>query len=410
MLIAAQLLLSDQPGGVRLARGWVRVTDDRIAAVGEGDPPGRPDAGSESHLLSAGFVDTHLHVPQFDSIGADGLPLLRWLDQVIFPAETRWADADFAGEMAGRVSRRLLAAGTTGIAAYGTVHHAGSAAAYRALAESGLAGCFGQVLMDRSPEAPAELCRPASQLLKEAAAWAPLGRMRPAVTPRFAVCCTAELLAGAGKLAAATGWPVQTHLAETPDECELVERLFGGDRYVEVYRKAGLLGPRALLGHGIWLNDADRGLMASAGATVAHCPTANLFLQAGRMDLAAHLREGLSVSLGSDVAGGPDVCMVRVARAMIENVKQLRLNGLTDRRLPSPAAAWWQITEGNARAIGLAESGMIRAGAAADLVLIKPGDGAWMSAADPIGAVLYGWEERWIERVWVNGRMNRSGA
>lgn len=403
MLIAAHLLVPDQPGALRLARGWVRLDGPRLADLGEGDPPGRPDLGSDDHVLAPGFVDTHLHIPQFDAIGADGLPLLKWLDRVIFPAEARWEDADFAGHMAARVARRLLAAGTTAIAAYGTVHHAGSLAAYRALAEAGLAGCFGQVLMDRVPQAPPDLARPTRQLLSEAAAWSPLGRLIPAITPRFAVCCTGELLAGAGALAARTGWPVQTHLAETPDECELVARLFDGDRYTEVYRKAGLLGLRSLLGHGIWLSDADRRTLAASGSVVAHCPTANLFLQAGRMDLAAHLREGVSVSLGSDVAGGPDVCMVRVARAMIETVKQLRLNGLRDRRLPSPGAAWWQITAGNAQAIGRPDLGQLRPGAAADLVLFRPTTAEWKTAEDPLGALLYAWDERWIEAVFAAG-------
>lgn len=403
MLIAAHLMLPAEPGALRLIRGWLRTANNRILDLGEGDPPATPDLGSDGHILCPGFVDTHLHIPQFDSIGADGLPLLRWLDQVIFPAETRWADADFAGHMATRVAGRLLSVGTTAIAAYGTVHHAGSLAAMRALADVGLTGCFGQVLMDRSPQAPPDLTRPAAQLIAEAARFAPIGRLTPAITPRFAVCCTRELLAGAGRLAARTNWPVQTHLAETTDECDLVRRLFDGESYVEVYRRTGLLTPRALLGHGIWLDNTDRRTLAAAGSIIAHCPTANLFLQSGRMDLAAHLRAGLTVSLGSDIAGGPDPCMVRVARAMIENVKQLRLNGLTDRRLPTPASAWWQITAGNAAAIGLTDTGTLRTDAAADLVLFKPGDAAWNAAPDPMGALLYGWDERWIEQVIVNG-------
>jgi guanine deaminase len=408
MLIAANLMLPADPGTLRLARGWLRTERHTIAAMGLGDPPGAPDLGSDDCILSPGFVDTHLHIPQFDSIGADGLPLLRWLDQVVFPAEARWSDPDFAGQMAFRVARRLLSVGTTAIAAYGTVHHAGSIAAYRALAAAGFAGCFGQVLMDRTPQAPPDLVRPPAQLLAEAARFAPIGRLTPAVTPRFAVCCSRELLAGAGQLAAKTGWPVQTHLSETTDECDLIRRLFDGESYAEVYRRAGLLTPRTLLGHGIWLDDTDRRTLAAAGSVIAHCPTANLFLQAGRMDLAAHLRAGLTVSLGSDVAGGPDPCMVRVARAMIENVKQLRLNGLTDRRLPTPAAAWWQITAGNAAAIGLADTGTLRVGAAADLVLFQPDNTVWKTAADPLGALLYGWDERWIERVFVNGGSSRA--
>lgn len=404
MLIAAHLMLPGGPAPLRIARGWAILDGGRIGSVGEGDPPGAPDLGSDGHVLCPGFADPHLHIPQFDSIGADGLPLLDWLDRVVFPAEARWADASFGGDMGARVAKRLLGVGTTAIGAYGTVHHAGSLAAMRALAEAGLAGCFGQVLMDRTPQSPPELARPAKQLLAEAAKFGAIGRLRPAVTPRFAVSCTRELLAGAGELAAATGWPVQTHLAETTDECELVGRLFDGASYTTVYQAAGLLTPRSILGHGIWLDGADRATLRAAGSTIAHCPTANLFLGAGRMDLAAHRRAGLRVCLGSDVAGGPDPCMVRVARAMIENVKQLRLSGLDDRPVPTAAHAWWQVTAGNAAALGLASSGTIRPGVDADLVLFRPRNAAWRSAADPLGALLYNWDEREIERVFVAGR------
>lgn len=409
MLIAGHLIQPAEPGLVCLKPGWLRLANDRIVQLGLGDSPATPDLGGDRHIISPGFVDAHLHIPQFDSIGADGLPLLRWLEQVIFPAEARWADADFAAAMAQRVARRLLAAGTTAIAAYGAVHAQGSNAAMRELARAGLAGCFGQVLMDRPPYAPPDLCRSTSELLAEAAAAAPVGRLQPAITPRFAVCCTNELLDGCGQLAVRTGRVVQTHLSETLDECEVIRKLYDGAGYVEVYRRAGLLTPRTLLGHGIWLNDTDREVLCRSGAAVAHCPTANLFLQAGLMDLPAHTRAGVRICLGSDVAGGPDVCMLRVARAAIDAVKRLRMPppagaGLNDRRLISPAAAWWQITAGNAQSIGLEPGhGELRTGAPADLVILRPRDDAWQTAADPIGAVLYGFDERWIEHTIVNG-------
>ncbi len=407
MLLAGQLVLPAEPGSVRLAEGWLRIDGGSIVEVGlgSGTVPGTPDLGDAETIISPGFADTHLHIPQFDSIGADGLPLLKWLDQVIFPAEARWEDADFAGQMAARVANRLLAAGTTAIAAYGTVHRDGSAAAMRALAEAGLSGHFGQVLMDRTETCPADLCRPTRQLVREAADWQPVGRLAPAVTPRFAVSCTAELLSAAGEIASQTGWLVQSHLSETVEECDLVRRMYAGTGYAEVYQRAGLVTRRSVFGHGIWLDDSERALLAAAGATVAHCPTANLFLQAGRMDLGGNLRQGVRVGLGSDVAGGPDVSMLRVARAAIETVKHLRLNGLTDRRLPTAAAAWWQITRGNAEILGLAGHQLLR-GAPADLVLIRPSDDAWRRSADPLGTVLYAFDDRWMSATIVQGRLH----
>ena len=141
-------------------------------------------------------------------------------------------------------------------------------------------GVIGQVLMDR--QAPPALCRDHHQLLAEAEslceAYPPEKRMAAAVTPRFAVSCSDPLLEGAGRLAQQTGAIVQTHLAETTAECELVRELFEGRNYVDVYETAGLLRRQTVFGHGIHLDQRDRSRLAHADSVVAHCPTANSFL------------------------------------------------------------------------------------------------------------------------------------
>jgi len=75
------------------------------------------------------------------------------------------------------------------------------------------------------------------------------------------------------------GTYLQTHLAETRDEVALVTSLFPERRGIlDIYDHHGLLGPRAILGHGIWLTDAEGKRLREAGAVLAHCPTSNLFL------------------------------------------------------------------------------------------------------------------------------------
>lgn len=418
MILTGQLLLPHPPHpalGSTIAPGQVRIEANHIAqvALGERHPIGTPDIGNERTLISPGFIDTHLHLPQFDCIGIDGLTLLEWLERAVFPTETQWADADHAGSVTTRVGKRLLAAGTTGIAAYATVHHEGAKQAIRALHGWGGRAIVGQVLMDQ--QAPAELVRPTAQLLNEAAVLLSqgVGRVEVAVTPRFAVSCSQQLLAGCGELASHTKAAVQTHLSETIPECELVKQLHGCDTYTEVYRRARLLGPRTILGHGIWLSDSERAAIARAGSIIAHCPTANLFLQAGSMDRGGHLQASIKVGLGSDVAGGPDVCMVRVARAMIETAKARRLNdGQT--RVPTPGEAWSQITRRNAEVLGWSDSGSLAVGACADLVVIDPTRGPaaqpeWRKAIDPLSLLLYSFDERWISHTLVQGRVAYAG-
>lgn len=406
LLIAGQLLRPAAPRTLTHAWGWLEVHAGRIVRVASGDPPRTPDLGDESTFISPGFIDTHLHIPQFDSIGITGLELLDWLDRVIFPAEARWSDADYAGQMATRVAKQLISVGTTAIAAYGTVHHAGTQNALAALAHAGIRGVVGQTLMDRN--APPELLRPCAQLLAEAARLAPVGRIAPAITPRFAISCTDELLRGAGQLARATGWFVQTHLAETPRELATIREIYGPTPYTRVYHEAGLLTPRCLLGHGIWLDRADHDLLRASGSTIAHCPTANRFLHAGQMHRARALSHGVAVSLGSDVAGGPDRSMVRVARAMAETargVDQPFGSGPSPDSQPatlSAAECWWQITAGNAQALQLPDAGTLAPNFAADFVLFRP-DIAWQSSIDPLSTLLYAWDDRWITGTMLAG-------
>jgi guanine deaminase len=402
MLITGQLLLEsdDSPGRCSIVPGALRLADETIAELIVGELPRQYQLGGPDCLIAPGFIDTHLHLPQFEIIGAHAMPLLTWLDEVTFPAELKWQDVDYARAMTVRAIRQCLAHGTTAICAYGTVHHAATAAALQLADGMGLRGAIGQVMMDRS--APLALCRAASQLIDETAdlldRFPPRSRMATAVTPRFAISCTFELLAQAGALAAEHDAIVQTHLAETLPECERVRALFGGQSYVEVYRKAGLLSTQSILGHGIHLNEHDRQQLAASGATIAHCPAANAFLGSGTMQRHSLLRAGVGVTLGSDIGAGYERSMVRVARAMI-----LAAASLGDPPPPA-AAAWHGITAGNADRLGWADAGRLRPGAVADLVIIRP-DIPWLEPpVDPLARLLFSWNDRWIEQTLLRGR------
>lgn len=408
MLVSGQLLLeSDTPGEARLAPGHVRIEDGVIAEVVEGEAPETADLGGPKCLVAPGLVDTHLHLPQFDMIGAHGLPLLEWLSGVTFPAEAKWADAGYAAAMTKRVAQQLLAHGTTAVCAYSSVHRDATAAAIRVLQDAGLRGVVGQAMSDRF--APPDLVGEPQQLLAETndlLVGFPAGqRVAAAITPRFAVSCTEELLAGAGRLAVEYGEAlVQTHLSETTAECELIGELFEDRSYVRVYEEAGLVTDRTLFGHGIYLSAEERETLRGAGAVVAHCPTANSFLRSGAMDRSAALTSGVRLSLGSDIGGGYDRSMVRVARAMVETASAL------GEGYPSAAEAWWQITAGNADAARMADAGRLRVGAPADLLIAEPdlpwlGDEAGTTSVDPLAMLLFAWDDRWVPRVLTEGRV-----
>jgi guanine deaminase len=402
MIVAGQLLLesTETPGAARLAPGFVRVEDGFIAEVVEGVLPAKCDHGGPTCLVSPGLIDTHLHLPQFDMIGAHGMPLLEWLMGVTFPSESRWEDAAYAAAMTERVAKQLLSVGTTTICAYSSVHHEATIAAIETLTAVGLRGAVGQAMSDRY--APDNLIGSTEELLDQTAdllvKFPSNGRLAAAITPRFAVSCTPELLTGAGKLAAENpDAVVQTHLSETIPECQLIGELYEGSKYVDVYRAHGLVTPRTLFGHGIHLDAAERALLREAGAVIAHCPLANSFLRSGAMNRAVTINEGVRLSLGSDIGGGYERSMVRVARAMVETASAL------GDEYPTPADAWWQITAGNADAAGFAETGRLTPGEPADLFVAEP-DLPWLdSTVDPLSMLLFAWDDRWIKQTIARG-------
>ena len=399
MIIGGQLLLEGNASRCRLAPGFIRIADGVLTEVVEGEIPQKCDIGGRNHIIAPGFIDTHLHLPQFDMIGAHGMPLLVWLREITFLAERRWENVDFASTMIERVLNQCLSHGTTAFCAFATVHHQSAAAALKIATNRGMRGVIGQVLMDRL--APSDLCKNPVELIAQTNAlindFPPSSRMAAAITPRFAICCTPELLRDAGTLAKESGAIVQSHLAETVAECDTVRRLYGGTSYAAVYEDAGLLTDKSIFGHGIYLDEDDRRKLSKFGSIIAHCPTANSFLRSGTMNRGALVEDDVNVTLGSDIGAGYERSMVRVARAMIEAAASLSDN------IPTAAEAWFLITAGNANKLGWHDAGRLQVGSPADIVVIEP-DIAWQDGfVDPLSMLLFAWDDRWIKRVFLRG-------
>ncbi|MEM6551462.1 MAG: amidohydrolase family protein [Planctomycetota bacterium] len=399
MQLAGALILPDpaNPAAVTLGSGWVTLSDGRIASVEIDEPAALGGLVPGAPLISPAFTDAHVHLPQFPIVGAHGRPLLDWLAEVTFPAEMRWADTDRARADLTGVIDRLLSVGTVGIGAYSTVHHAAADAALSLCKDRGLRARIGHVLMNEG--APDGLLRPAGELLDQTAdlldRHGAAGRVAAAVTPRFALSCSQDLMEGAGRLAAEHDAVIQTHLSENTAECAEVERRFGKP-YVQVYADAGLLTPRAVFGHVIHVDDAGRKALSDAGAIAAHCPTANTFLGSGDMDRVALLAAGVRVAPGSDIGGGYDVSMPRVARAMMETA--WRRDSVV---IPS-TEAWHDITAGSAAALGWSDAGTLQPDAPADLLVFDP-PGDWLSHPDPLGRLIWDWDDRWLRATVAQG-------
>ena len=351
-------------------------------------PVGRPLVDLRPLVVLPGLVDLHAHLPQIPNAGyGAGMHLLDWLERYIFPLE-RGFDVPAAERLAPAAYRAFAAAGTTTVVLYGAVYAASLDAAFRAADAHGIRAVIGKVMMDRLrydavvPDAEvlsvslaesAELC----------ARWhgADEGRLRYAFTPRFAVSCSTDMLRESARLAAETGAYWQTHLAEDDNELAAVAAAFPDALdYTDVYDRAGGLGERSLFAHAIHLSDREVARLAETGSKIAHCPGSNLFLASGVMPLSRYLDAGLSIGLGSDVAGGPDLSIFGAMRVGASTQNALRVV----RGDPEPALdplGWLRLaTLGGARCLGLDDAiGSIEAGKEADLIAVEP------SLTNPLG-------------------------
>ena len=354
--------------------GAVLVAGGLIEAAGEArDILARAPQGAlvDDHsdcLITSGLIDAHIHYPQTQVIGSYGKQLLDWLYNYTFIEEQKFADPKHCARVADFFLDELIRSGTTTAMVYCTVHPPSVDAFFAAAEARAMRMIAGKVMMDR--DAPAALMDTAERGYDESRAlitrWRGRGRLDYAITPRFAVTSTKAQLEAAGALK--REFPdcyVQTHANENKAEIARVAALFPEARnYVDVYARAGLLGPRSVLGHCIHLQEGEVAALAESGAVAAFCPTSNLFLGSGLFDQARLAQAGVRVALATDVGGGTSYSMLRTAA---EGYKVLQLNGQS-----WPAAhAFYRMTLGNARALSLDDRiGSIEAGKDADLVAL----------------------------------------
>jgi guanine deaminase len=301
--------------------GLLVIEAGRIAAVGEASrllaalPRGMPVEDWRGRLILPGFVDTHIHYPQTDIIASHGEQLLTWLERYSFPIERRFGDPALARETAEFFLDELLRNGTTTALVFATVHPESVEAIFEAAAARRLRLAAGKVLMDRNcPEYLRDTAQSGyDQSLALIRRWHGKDRLSYAVTPRFAPTSSeAQLEAAAALYRENPGVLMQTHVAENRDEVAWVRKLFPGARsYLDVYYRFELLGPRAVLAHGIYLDDRDRAQLAATGASIAFCPTSNLFVGSGLFNYGKMHAAGARVALATDVGGGTSFSMLR---------------------------------------------------------------------------------------------------
>lgn len=335
--------------------------------------PKYPDIPITSYpgmLILPGFIDTHIHYPQTEIIAAYGEQLLEWLNKYTFPVERKFQDKTYAKKIASFFLDQLLQNGTTTALVLTTVYPQSVDALFEAAKMRNMRLIAGKMVMDRNApdyllDTPETSYEDSKKLIKK---WHGKDRFLYAITPRFAITSTPEQLHLAGVLR--QEFPdvyVHTHLSEQQAEVETVAKLFPNSKdYLDVYEQFGLVGNKSIFAHSIYLSNSEFARLSQAGATIAFCPTSNLFLGSGlfKLHTAKSQTIPIKVGLGTDVGGGTSFSMLKT---MNEAYKVTQLQGQN----LSSLKAFYLATLGGAKSLSLDKKiGNFDAGKEADLVVL----------------------------------------
>ncbi|KAI8044794.1 guanine deaminase [Drosophila gunungcola] len=266
---------------------------------------------SEHQFLMPGFVDCHIHAPQFAQVGLGlDMPLLDWLNTYTFPLEAKFSDQQFAQEVYQSVVEATLRCGTTLASYFATNHLESTLILAREAVRQGQRALVGKICSDcNSPSFYVETTEEsASATLAFVEEMGKLGSplVLPTITPRFALSCSKALLKDLGDIAKRFDLHVQSHISENLAEIEVVKGIFRTS-YAAAYDEAGLLTNKTVMAHGVHLEDDEIALLKNRGCSVAHCPASNTMLSSGLCDVQRLVGAGVTVGLGTDVSGGNSV-------------------------------------------------------------------------------------------------------
>jgi 5-methylthioadenosine/S-adenosylhomocysteine deaminase len=408
-LVADAVLPCDGSGAVHRPGAVDVGADGRIVRVGPapGAAGSEPDSGEwmvrdVGGLLLPGLVNAHCHSPMTLLRGqGEGMPLQRWLREVIWPREARVGAEDVYWGMALACAELLRFGVTTSMEMY---FHDDALAS--AVADAG----------SRCVVTPGVVVAPGWERFgtwQQRIEWIAGLRQQYAGHPRIEVgfgphsayALPEEALRAVGDAARATGAPVHLHLAETEHEGDEVSARHGGASVSRVLADLGLFDvDRVLAAHGVWLSPADVRLLADEGVAVAHCPGSNAKLASGTAPVVELLRAGIAVGLGTD---GP------ASNNDLDLWEEMRLAALVARqrsRDPTvlPAAEVLQLaTAGGAAALGRPDLGALAPGRWADVVRLDLDDAGFVPVledGDLVAHAVWSASRAAVRDVWVAGR------
>lgn len=382
--------------------GFVDIAGGRIRAIGsmadrQISSPEAKIIDAHGFLVMPGLVNGHNHgaMTLFRGL-ADDLPLMEWLEQHIFPAEARFVNSDMVYWTTKLAAAEMILAGITTVAdAYFFEDEAA-----RAFVETGMRSVAAHGVIDFPAPGvpdPAENVNAVALFLER---WQDSDLLTPAVFAHSPYTCSSETLIKAKELARKYNAPFFIHLAETEGEKGLIAEKWNGSP-ASYLASLDILDRQTVCVHSVWLDEDDIALIAQSGASVVSCPESNMKLAAGVAPLVSMRRAGIRVGLGTDGCASNnnldlfaemDIC------AKLHKVQALDATVLPAREVLRMA------TEEGARALGLADTGMLSSGKCADLIIIDL-DSPHLTPFFSVDNLVYGAKGADVQTVIINGKL-----
>ena len=363
-------------------------------------------------IIVPGFVDLHVHAPQyaFRGLGMD-MELLDWLETNTFPEESKYKDTIYARKAYQMFVDNLKKSATTRACIFATIHKDSTILLMDMLEKAGLATMVGKVNMDRN--SPDYLREETEESVNETISWLEevqkkqYQHTRLILTPRFIPSCTDELMRKLKDIQEKYEIPVQSHLSENYGEIAWVQELCPkSEFYGDAYDHFGLFGVDAptVMAHCVYSTEEEIQRMKENGVYVAHCPESNENLSSGIAPVKRYLEEGLSVGLGSDVAGGSTENLFRAMAHAIQ-VSKLRWR-LVEQKYPALKSeeAFYMATKGGGSFFG--KVGSFEEGYEFDAVVLDDSrleSSRRMSVKDRLERMIYLADEREVKAKYVRG-------
>lgn len=362
-------------------------------------------------MIIPGFVDLHLHAPQYPNRGL-GLDkeLIPWLETYTFPEESKYEDMEYAKKVYSRLIKDLWRFGTTRAVVFSSVHKESTKLLMDMFIEAGLGAYVGKVNMDRNTtpklmEETKKSIEETEEIILEYKDKSSL--VKPIITPRFVPTCTEELMAALGKLALKYNIPVQSHISENTSEVEWVRELHPQNpNYASVYNEYKLFGQtKTVMAHCIYNTDEEIEIMAKNKVYAAHCPYSNFNLSSGIMPVRRFLDKGIPVGLASDISGGNSLSISSVMAAAVQASKMKWLETNKELQPLTSSEAFFLGTKGGGSFFG--KVGSFEVGYDFDALIIDDsnlGDIDELSLEERIQKFIYIGDDRNILERYVQGK------